>query len=277
MPCRRKPRPEPKLKPKPKPKPGWCPPSSNSDIAWAAGFFDAEGCTSVKRSNGHLYPQIVIGQKDPTILRLWLKRMNRPGKVYQTSGIQHLGTHSGQRQIRYQISISGIKAELIIECLWPWLCETKREQARQVLSRCGETLDLKDVSRTVKTEQAWAAGFFEGDGSIFRGKQGNFISLSAYQNHPEPLLRLGEAVGHGAVCGPYTQPALSGGVRSKYDFSIQARQEVLESVLVMWPWLGASKRKKFSQVVNELPENKQMYWLEGMSVIVDGRRRFYLN
>jgi hypothetical protein len=57
------------------------------DLAWAAGFFDGEGCFTAKSgwAHGHSYPQkyprAEIAQKDPEVL-LRFKAIVNCGKVY---------------------------------------------------------------------------------------------------------------------------------------------------------------------------------------------------
>jgi len=59
------------------------------DRAYIAGFFDGEGHIGFrkthhgKKSGLRLYPQVVIGQKDPTIL-YWIQEVTGFGTVYHS-------------------------------------------------------------------------------------------------------------------------------------------------------------------------------------------------
>lgn len=85
--------------------------------------------------------------------------------------------------------------------------------------------------------QAWAAGFFDGEGNTHRSKDRAYFRVSVPQNDPEVLEKFMEAVGGiGKIYGPYTTKKNPYWV---YDASNLKAIVVLSKI---WPWLGRLKR-----------------------------------
>lgn len=100
--------------------------------------------------------------------------------------------------------------------------------------------ELSDPKRTL--ELAWAAGFFCGEGSFVSGWSRTdelwrvmfSITQKSTKGRPEVLSRFQQAVGLGAVGGPYsrqTYRAVSGGASA-----------TLRLAALLWPWLSRVKR-----------------------------------
>jgi hypothetical protein len=97
-------------------------------LAWAAGFFDGEGCIHLRKHGG--IPMISFSQKDPGVLRKFA-RIVRIGTVSPYTKIV-TGRNFHREYWRY--GVSGIEAvQYIVGCLWPWLSKVKRDQAIRVL------------------------------------------------------------------------------------------------------------------------------------------------
>ena len=99
--------------------------SRREQFAWAAGFYDDEGCTSRRKSprDPYPYPTISISQKDRRVLERFREVIGF-GAIYDTSN----------RELRHY-SVTGFeKTQAIIAFLWPWLGPVKREQAVKVLT-----------------------------------------------------------------------------------------------------------------------------------------------
>ena len=100
------------------------------------------------------------------------------------------------------------------------------------------------------TELAWAAGFFDGEGSICstarKTKHGDsyHMIVSISQTDPRPLERFRLAVGMGKVGGPYnTFNAYTKQVyKPVYAFRLHTAGEVLTMVAKLWPYLSEPKR-----------------------------------
>lgn len=103
-----------------------------SEIAWAAGFFDGEGTTSIlsaKRDKWE-YVRMGVSQKEIGPLEKFQQAVNGLGRIYKVN----------TRQI---YSWNVYKKEDVIEVLnilWPYLYETKKKQAL----KCFERLDKKN-------------------------------------------------------------------------------------------------------------------------------------
>lgn len=85
-----------------------------TELAWAAGFYDGEGCTS----NGYDRIRCTIGQKERTTLDRFVKAIGF-GNV---RGPYAVGN-------RYVVCYNREKARIVLNMLWPYLCEPKRSQA----------------------------------------------------------------------------------------------------------------------------------------------------
>jgi hypothetical protein len=87
-------------------------------LAWAAGFFDGEGCTSTRvGGNGKTYLRVSIGQKDRRALDRFAVTVGGC-KVY---GPSVRGIH--------QIMLGDSDARRVLNLLWPYMSEAKKEQA----------------------------------------------------------------------------------------------------------------------------------------------------
>ncbi len=109
------------------------------------------------------------------------------------------------------------------------------------------------------TERAWAAGFFDGEGSVsvHRDKRPGRrlgISLSIEQTDIRPLERFKAATGwHGNVVA---RP-LPRAPRRKRMFRIFATNEsTLRVMAALWPWLSEPKREQFEAVIRQIPEDR---------------------
>lgn len=98
------------------------------ELAWAAGFFDGEGCTTLgqikKLAFGapktYLYPKLTVSQKDPRPLARFVEAVGE-------------GRLRGQGQRIHNWSVMGAKAHVVMSKLYPYLSAPKREQWNRVL------------------------------------------------------------------------------------------------------------------------------------------------
>lgn len=92
----------------------------NTELAWAAGFYDGEGCTSLRKyTNGTIVLECSLGQKDRRPLERFVRAVGF-GKVNGPYGVAQA----------YQIHYIYGQAYDLLDRLWPYLSEPKREQAR---------------------------------------------------------------------------------------------------------------------------------------------------
>ena len=102
------------------------------DLAWAAGFFDGEGCTSYHASRKQkFYPRLRVvqcGEFGELLLRRF-QRSVQMGKVY--------GPYKPIKDYylpRWIFQVSGPQVREVLRLLWPWLSEVKKRQALKVLN-----------------------------------------------------------------------------------------------------------------------------------------------
>jgi len=109
------------------------------DIAWAAGFFDGEGCIQIRKSktgNKMYYTLLVsIDNTDPRPL-LDLKRIM--GGVTKLKGAQSIHSDTWENRSVWRWAVMSKQAELILRSLLPYLRNKKEEAELALLYR--ETL-----------------------------------------------------------------------------------------------------------------------------------------
>jgi hypothetical protein len=102
------------------------------ELAWAAGFFDGEGCISYTQSGK--YDMIRIGQCERLPLVRFQTAVGGMGRIYGPYSSRHEGRWSRRPQFAYQVT-GHERLQAIIAMLWFKLGPTKRTKAREVLYR----------------------------------------------------------------------------------------------------------------------------------------------
>ena len=96
------------------------------ELAWAAGFWDGEGCcfTGV-RKKGYRYIAASVSQSLNTIcLERFLAAIEGIGKIYGP-----YEDHRNGRSARYEWRVSRLDDVLAVkDLLWPYLSDPKRQQ-----------------------------------------------------------------------------------------------------------------------------------------------------
>jgi hypothetical protein len=104
---------------------------NREELAWAAGFFDGEGCFSYSPASRYVCVSIGQTERDP------LNRFRNAvglGKVNGPYDNRRPGRLTKKPQYFYQ-AYGYEKVQAIAAMLWFWLGSTKRDQAHRVLSR----------------------------------------------------------------------------------------------------------------------------------------------
>ena len=92
------------------------------ELAWAAGFFDGEGCCGIRSKSGNLY--VHISQNDRKVLDRFKQAVGDVGHVNEF--VDNYLNRNGTR-FQYQIgSFEGVQAVVVM--IWIWLSPIKREQ-----------------------------------------------------------------------------------------------------------------------------------------------------
>ncbi len=98
------------------------------ELAWAAGFYDGEGCTGIWRRGANGWPCIVVkvGQVDPSSLH----RMKAAFGCGSVTGPFVRSKYNPRSKPIHQFNISNFEqAQAAIAMMWKWLGVPKREQA----------------------------------------------------------------------------------------------------------------------------------------------------
>jgi hypothetical protein len=88
-------------------------------------------------------------------------------------------------------------------------------------------------------EVAWAAGFFEGEGTITQSGARLVVRLN--NTDPEPVYRFFQIVQFGEVYGPYTYEQPDGCKRKPYWVWLAEEYEALDVLELLWPWLSGRR------------------------------------
>jgi hypothetical protein len=95
---------------------------------------------------------------------------------------------------------------------------------------------------TREEEIAWAAGLFEGEGTITASNEQFVVRLV---NTDEAIVRrLADIVPFGTIYGPYNRQERDGFRRKPIWVWIAARENGLDALALMWPWLSDRRRKR---------------------------------
>jgi hypothetical protein len=105
--------------------------TTETELAWSAGFFDGEGTTSVLKAkrDKYSYIRMQVTQKNADTLERLQTALGGLGRIYK-----------GKTRDIYSWNV--YKQEDVLHCLtllWPFLCRDKKEQAERVMSACNIT------------------------------------------------------------------------------------------------------------------------------------------
>jgi hypothetical protein len=128
------------------------------ELAWAAGFFDGEGCFSFTKKAGYAVAR--IGQVERAPLERFQKAVGGLGTIYGPYFELYPGRISRQPWHQYRI-YRGEHVQAVIAMLWFKLGSTKRRQAVTVLTkmrscRRGHRLGAKRRACPRCTAEYWA-------------------------------------------------------------------------------------------------------------------------
>lgn len=87
---------------------------NREDLAWAAGFYDGEGCSTINKQKGRTYIRVSISQKDTSTL-IKFQRIVQLGTIYP-------GYISKLQIYTYET------VQQLTCLLWPWLGTVKKQQ-----------------------------------------------------------------------------------------------------------------------------------------------------
>lgn len=227
---------------------------SDEDLtAWAAGLFDGEGSSSmfVPRSRRSARRQIQVSQAgSPGSL---------PEVLVKFREIVGCGSITGPYRgyLYYWKTTKSDLVDDVAALLWPFLSAPKRDQFANMSRAAGCGVPAVSRMRPRRSmELAWAAGLFDGEGSIFLSGPPRWPSVTleisqAGVETPETLERFRAAVSVGSVNGPYP-PRSQWSRAPSYRWRVSGRH-VAGSVLgSLWPWLSNPKKQRALSFANRL-------------------------
>jgi hypothetical protein len=96
---------------------------------------------------------------------------------------------------------------------------------------------------------AWAAGLFEGEGSIvtYHARRCETPKLQVQMTDHDVILRFHQTMALGRVNGPYVRAGKSW--KAQWTWSVTSFESVQALVAMWWPWLGARRRLKATEVL----------------------------
>lgn len=101
-----------------------------------------------------------------------------------------------------------------------------------------------------KQELAWAAGFFDGEGSAYlvktRQQNSPTMAVNIGQTDPRPLQRFVDALGFGKVGGPYK--TTGGANKDRWQIQFSGKDHVHQFIWMLWPYLSEPKREQIDRV-----------------------------
>lgn len=97
----------------------------------------------------------------------------------------------------------------------------------------------------VKTELAWAAGFFDGEGNVGCTKN-NVIRLKVSQIDRQVLDRFKATIGFGII---YLEPRTTVAGNPVWTYRVTSFAGVQQICADLWSWLSPVKRKQFKQAL----------------------------
>lgn len=226
---------------------------TTDQLAWAAGLFEGEGTVSGYRRKDRPSRTVQLAVYEgtqhggPTLLERFRDAVGAGSIVGPYRGRLY---HWTTKRIACVESVTAL--------LWADLSPERRRQFATAFRGTARWEDLAarlDASQKIPIaagrarELAWAAGFFDGEGSVVTARGGTasprlYLSqASAEELLPHSaLLRFHRAVGeHGRISGPrYLPDAWSRRPQWRWE---AASLEVVQSVIaLLWPYLARVKR-----------------------------------
>jgi hypothetical protein len=220
-----------------------------TELAWAAGFFDAEGWAAAVKSRRGKRPIAQINQADANGVPEVLTRFRAAVGVGRVRGPK---CEEGKVDLYHWVASSRGDVRRTFEAIAPWLGQVKRAQFINAVG----PVPSWDVALSGSEHLAWAAGLFDGDGSTYFAKHRTHpgyrtaeiaITQSSAISVPAVLTQFRTAVGGiGHVGGPYRGNAKHEPV---YRLKVYRLPEIEVVIAKLRPWLGFVKRAQAEAVI----------------------------
>ena len=228
-------------------------------VAWAAGLYDGEGsCSAYLPKFRKTYRrQMAVSQggdsgTPPTVLLRFRNIVGGHGNI--------TGPYRGY--LYYWKTSRKLVIDEIVQLLWPEISPEKRQQYLEAceLARIDPEVNTPQTTGG-PTDVAWAAGFFDGEGTVginrlnptrapYRGVEME-IPQSSDDGVPKVLLRFKEVVGRGSITGPH-EPRNPWSQLPSYRWRLGGHLNVEATAGLLWPWLSAVRRIRIEWALGEV-------------------------
>jgi hypothetical protein len=221
------------------------------ELAWAAGVFDGDGsvCGYVPRRRHARTVQVTVYQATTPVLERFRRAMDGHGGIY--------GPYRGR--LYHWTTKRHDAVTLVCRRLWPRLSSEKRAQMRAAVA--GHSLFeplLGAVASDLdpSLEVAWAAGFFDAEGSVTLSEHRTpslEVPQAEVDGRPSScLVRFHKIVGVGRLSGPRVVPSPWSRL-PQYRWVAASLTDVRTVAEILAPMLGPEKR---SQIRSALAEHR---------------------
>lgn len=227
--------------------------TNDHEVAWAAGVFDGDGtaCGYVAKGRRSRTVQITVYQATTPILERFQRAMDGNGGIY--------GPYRGR--LFHWTTKRSDAVSLVCARLWPNLGAEKRAQLRTAVAGHPVLEHALGGERpsTPPNEVAWAAGFFDAEGSVTLPKAGPPVleipQAEVYGGPSKSLFRFLAAVGVGRISGPRIVPSPWSRV-PQYRWVAGSIADVTAVMDLLSPMLGFEKRDAIRRALNAYDERK---------------------
>jgi hypothetical protein len=229
-----------------------------TELAWAAGVYDGEGSAStyLPRDRRSRVRQMAVYQGGDSMPPPLLFRFR--------AAVGDIGLiHGPARGSLYQWhSKRHLVVDAVSEQLWPWIGEVKRAQLRKAALEVGRSAPAARTEPwSVVEEAAWAAGFFDGEGSILiegdprRPAVTMSIPQASASGVPEVLERFRAIVGTGTISGPRLVPSPWSKL-PQYRWQLKRFAEIERVVEMLYPYADIVKREQMARCLGRVKETR---------------------
>ncbi len=229
-----------------------------TELAWAAGFFDAEGWAAAVKNRRRTHPHAQINQADRKDVPEVLERFHAAVGVGRIGGPAR---QCGKLDLYRWVASSRDDVSAVWVALCPWLGAVKRRQFERALGEPASAVR----PQTADEVAAWAAGLFDGDGSTCFAEHRTHlghrtaevsITQSSTAGVPEALWRFHSVVGGiGRIYGPYKGRGCGAPIYRYKALRLSHAEHVIRS---LWPWLGSAKRVQALVVLSRVTSQEPL-------------------
>lgn len=125
---------------------------------------------------------------------------------------------------------------------------------------------------TMKIELAWAAGLFEGEGSIHAQTSGGrkYLLLNLSSTDKDVVERFARAMQCGKVYGPYTE---KNPLRPRWSWHAKNKADAAQAVELLEPFLCERRRAKLEEVRELVANQPPPRSLRGCTIPMETRQK----